>query len=95
MYDPFAIILKSVVLIVFGPGLVLSVVFTFAIETFLEWYQKFEDVDLLSRRIINPFHRNVHLFEEWLIVNHGTFGFLCMICSLWEIISLFGLAEKF
>jgi hypothetical protein len=95
MYDPFAIIFKSVVLVAFGPGLILSVVFTFAIETFLEWYQKFEDVDLLSHRIINPFHRNIHLVEEWLIVNHGVSGFLCVMCSLWEIISLFALSETF
>ena len=95
MYDPFAIIMKSVILVAFGPGLVLSVVFTFAIETFLEWYQKFEDVDIVSHRIINPFYRNMHLVEEWLIVNHGSFGFFFMLCSLWEIISLFALAEQF
>jgi hypothetical protein len=95
MYDPFAFIFKSVILAVLGPGLVLSVIFTFAIETFMEWYQRFENIDVVSRRIINPFYRNIHFAEEWLIVNHSTFGFLCMICSLWEIMSLFQLAERF
>jgi hypothetical protein len=95
VFDQFAVILKVFILTIFGPGLVLSVLFTFAINTFLEWEQKFEDVDTLSHRIMDPFNRQVHWFEEWLVVNHISFGFCFMLCSLWEIIMLFTLAGKF
>jgi hypothetical protein len=95
IFDPFVVILKVFVLAVFGTGLVLSVVFTFAINSFLEWEQKFEDVDALSRRIMDPVDRQVHWCEEWLVANHSFFGFCFMLCALWETIMLFTLADKF
>jgi hypothetical protein len=95
LFDPFIIIYQTLVLTIFGSGLVLSVVFTFAINTFLEWEHMFQDVDALSRSIMDPVYRQVHWFEEWLVVNHNFFGFCCILCFLWEIITLFSLASKF
>ncbi|MFA5100523.1 MAG: hypothetical protein WC547_06550 [Candidatus Omnitrophota bacterium] len=93
--DPFSVICKAFVLIVFGVGLMLSVVFTVAINVFWEWEQKIEDVDMLSRRILDPIQRRIHWWEEWLVINHSFFGFCFMLCSLWEIVMLIKLADKF
>lgn len=86
--DVFVLLCQGIVLFVYGAVLIGGCVFTFCIDEYLRFEEKFIDVDTLSRSLINPMNRNMRALYEWCVFNHTAIGLLLIGSALWVLISL-------
>lgn len=92
--DLFIILCKFIVLFIYGTICILSIIFTFAINTYIR-LSEFLDLEFLSRKTTNPLERNIDFIEDWLISYNKIIGPLLILLSLWDIVMFFKVLNSF
>jgi len=86
--DSLIFLVRYSVLFIYGAILIVSITFTFFINTFNR-FNEILNISLVSKSRLNPLGGNINFFDEWLHVNHKIIGPILIMLSGWEMIMLF------
>lgn len=86
--DVFIIFSMGLVVLVYGTIVVIALIFTFSLETYLH-FNKVLNLEFLSAEYKNPLERNKYSFDDWLSVYNKIFGPVLSLLSLWILVSMY------
>ena len=87
--DSFAILCKSIAVFIYGSISILSIIFTFSIDTYNRLEGLLNLKYLFPKIIINPLEKNVDFVNSWLIAHNKIIGPLLVFLSCLDIFILF------
>ena len=92
--DPFDLLLSIVIFFIYGSICIISLIFTFSLET----YKKIDEalnLEIFFWRPINLLDINIDYFDQWLIRHHRIIGPILVILSLLDLKLSFEIILKF
>ena len=91
----FDILLTSIVLFIYGTVCIISIIFTFSIDTYSKISEKLNSEIISGRVIVDFLEKNIDWLDNWLVNNNKIVGPVLILLSivdlkLWlDIIKLF------
>ena len=86
--DSLISLVRYFVLFIYGAILIVSITFTFFINTFNR-FNEILNISLVSKNRLNPLGGNINFFDEWLNARHKIIGPILILFSGWEMVMLF------
>jgi len=85
--DSLIFLAKYFVLFIYGAALIISIIFTFFINTFNR-LNEILNVSFVSTKTLNPLESNVDFLNEWLIARNKVIGPILILLSLLDMVIL-------
>lgn len=79
--DILDFMLSAIVFVIYGAIIMISLIFTFSIETYKKLDYKL-NIELFSSSVLNPLAQNLEIVDSWLIDHHKIAGPVLMILAL-------------
>lgn len=79
---------------VYGPICIVTIIFTFSLETYVKIHTAL-DFNVISTPIINPLERGIDWFDNWAISHHKIIGPILIVLSITDLKSLLELINSF
>jgi len=91
--DPFNLLLAASVFFVYGAICTVSMIFTFALDTYREIDAKIMS-EIIPAKTLMPFEKNINRLDDWLIEHNKLIGPILILLSIIDMKLSFELINK-
>lgn len=83
-FDMFDLSLRVIAFFIYGSIFIISLIFTFSLETYKKIDEKF-NLEIISTRILTPLEININWLDVWLMEHHKIIGPILILLSLLDL----------
>lgn len=88
----FIILCKSIIFFIYGGVVIISVIFTLSVDTYIR-INDLLNIMFSSQKTISPIEEDIDIIDDWLITHNKIIGPILALLSLLDIVILFRITD--